>query len=167
MKCNLWSHHYLHICWLNILLLDRQGTALPSILYLPIKMAGNRITNMLILKMAIADLLVTISVMPFSVLFWVGGEVDRRTFWRNFLQNRSLFTSNVHTSFDFYCHVSFDWSLFRCNVPNETMSITKNQMTCFCQMVLFGVIRYSFHDLVWDQRTRWHLRLLTLFSSPQ
>ena len=32
------------------------------------KMEGNRITNILILKMAIANLLVTISVMPFSVL---------------------------------------------------------------------------------------------------
>ena len=98
-------------------------------------MAGNRITSMLILKMAIADLLVTISVMPFSVLFWVGeggeGEVNRRTFWRNFLQNRSLFISNVHTSFDCYCHVSFDWSLFRCNVPNEAMSITKHQNDMF------------------------------------
>ena len=43
------------------------------------KKAGNRITNMLILNMAIADLLVTISAMPFSVLFiyvrrrWIGG----------------------------------------------------------------------------------------------
>ena len=32
------------------------------------KMEGNRITNILIFKMAIANLLVTISVMPFSVL---------------------------------------------------------------------------------------------------
>ena len=43
------------------------------------KKAGNRITNMLILNMAIADLLVTISAMPYSVLFlyvgwrWIGG----------------------------------------------------------------------------------------------
>ncbi|XP_044175588.1 tachykinin-like peptides receptor 86C [Acropora millepora] len=43
------------------------------------KKAGNRITNMLILNMAIADLLVTIFMMPFSLLFlhvgprWIGG----------------------------------------------------------------------------------------------
>ena len=43
------------------------------------KKAGNRITNMLILNMAIADLLVTISAMPYSVLHlcvgwrWIGG----------------------------------------------------------------------------------------------
>ena len=45
------------------------------------KKTGNRITNMLILNMAVADLLVTISVMPYSVLVlylgrtprWIGG----------------------------------------------------------------------------------------------
>ena len=43
------------------------------------KKTGNKITNMLILNMAIADLLVTISVMPYSVLVlyvggrWIGG----------------------------------------------------------------------------------------------
>ena len=59
IKCNLWSHHYLHICWLNILLLDRQGTSLACIYFVFTKMAGNKICYILILKMAIADLLVT------------------------------------------------------------------------------------------------------------
>ena len=50
-----------------------------AIYFAVFKKAGNRITNMLILNMAIADLLVTISAMPFSVLFiyvrrrWIGG----------------------------------------------------------------------------------------------
>ena len=50
-----------------------------AIYFAVFKKAGNRITNMLILNMAIADLLVTISAMPYSVLFiyvrrrWIGG----------------------------------------------------------------------------------------------
>ena len=62
--------------------------------------------------------------------------------------------------------VSID-RFFAVMYPMKLWVLPKTKMRCFCHMDLFGVIRYSFHHLVWDQRTRRHLRLLTLFSSPQ
>ncbi|XP_068677096.1 neuropeptide SIFamide receptor-like [Montipora foliosa] len=56
-----------------------------AIYFAIMKKAGNRVTNMLILNMAIADMLITIFAMPYSIIFlqvglkWIGGILGQIT----------------------------------------------------------------------------------------
>ena len=96
------------------------------------KMVGNRITNMLILNMAVADLLVTISVMPYSVRLlyvgnrWIGGlfgEISCKIV--HFLSQMS-----IPASVFFVMVVSID-RFFAVVYPMKLRASPKTKMTTF------------------------------------
>ena len=100
-------------------------------------MEGSRITNILILKMAIANLLVTISVMPFSVLVHnVGSRSIGGLFWRNFSQIRllALYQMSAPASIFIVIVVSND-RFVAIIYPMKLRVLPKTKMTTFSMSV--------------------------------
>ncbi|KAK2559581.1 hypothetical protein P5673_017652 [Acropora cervicornis] len=127
-------------------------------------MAGKRITNMLILKMAIADLLVTPDICDAiqrscsqhrSADFF--GEISYKS------RSLSLYQMSTPASIFIVMVVSID-RFVATMYPMKLRVLPKTKMTTFVIWVCSA--SNAFHDLAWDLGTRSHLRLLTLLPSP-